>query len=190
MEGSTKNKILDLRKSGKTYKEIENELGYKKSLISYHCRMNGLGGNEKETLSDEMIVAIKEYYKTNTADECAKRFNISKSSVIKYTENKRIILTDDERRINNYEKVKSHRQKIKEKAIEYKGGCCEKCGYNKCKWAFDFHHLDSTKKDFSLSKNITLSWDKVKKELDKCILVCANCHREVHAGVLKLDGLT
>ena len=180
MEGSTKNKILDLRKAGKTYKEIENELGCKKSLISYHCRMNGLGGSDKETLSDEIIDAIKEYYKTNTADECAKQFNISKSSVIKYTENKRIILTDEERRVNNYEKVKNHRQKIKEKAIEYKGGCCEKCGYDKCKWAFDFHHLDSTKKDFSLSKNITLSWDKVKKELDKCILVCANCHREIH----------
>ena len=71
---------------------------------------------------------------------------------------------------------------IKVKAVEYKGGCCEKCGYNKYVGALEFHHLDPTQKDFAIgSKGYTRSWEKVKKELDKCILVCANCHREIHS---------
>lgn len=133
-----KEKIIKLRKEGKSYRIISKELDCKKSLVSYHCRANGLGGSNLEKLSDE------------------------------------------ERRNKNYERVKSHRQKVKEKAIAYKGSRCEKCGYNKCNWAFDFHHLDKTKKNFSIAQYLTISWEKVKKELDKCIMVCANCHRELH----------
>lgn len=177
---SAKSKILDLRKTGKTYNEIENELGYKKSLIAYHCRINGIGGNGNEILNDVLVQKIREYYTTHTADECSVKFNVSKSSVIKYTENKRIILTDDERRIKNYERVKNHRQRLKEKAIGYKGNKCVKCGYDKCSWSFDFHHLNPKEKDFNFSSYSTLSWNKIVKELDKCILVCSNCHREIH----------
>ena len=76
--------------------------------------------------------------------------------------------------------VANWRNRVKLKLIEYKGGKCEKCSYNKCSWAFDFHHLDKNKKDFTLSSYLTLSWETIKKELDKCIMVCANCHREIH----------
>lgn len=70
---------------------------------------------------------------------------------------------------------------LKEKAVEYKGGCCEKCGYNKSKRALEFHHLDPNEKDFGIAyKGYTRSWEKVKTELDKCILVCSNCHAEIH----------
>ncbi|RJQ51653.1 MAG: hypothetical protein C4526_09410 [Nitrospiraceae bacterium] len=65
-------------------------------------------------------------------------------------------------------------------AVEYKGGSCESCGYNRCIEALEFHHY--TGKDFSISeKGYTRSWTKVREELDKCILLCANCHREIHA---------
>lgn len=74
----------------------------------------------------------------------------------------------------------AYRQKVKLKCIEYKGGKCERCGYNKCVYALDFHHLNLKEKDFNISKKSYLSWDKIKAELDKCILVCANCHREIH----------
>ena len=78
--------------------------------------------------------------------------------------------------------TKKKRKDLKIKSIEYKGGCCENCGYNKCVDALEFHHLDSTQKDFGIAASgITRSWDKMKVELDKCILLCANCHRELHA---------
>jgi hypothetical protein len=77
--------------------------------------------------------------------------------------------------------VSRKRRKIKEDLVEYKGGQCEVCGYNKCIAALEFHHKDHTQKDFALSKNgYTFGLDKAKKEVDKCILICANCHREKH----------
>ena len=80
--------------------------------------------------------------------------------------------------------VQKRRQSIRLKAIEYKGGKCSICGYDKCVEALEFHHLDSSGKDFGISdKGYTRSWEKVKEELDKCLLVCANCHREIHAGL-------
>lgn len=66
--------------------------------------------------------------------------------------------------------------------IEIKGEhcSCSICGYNKCLAALEFHHLDSEEKDFQISKGYSYSFERIKKELEKCILVCANCHREIH----------
>lgn len=61
------------------------------------------------------------------------------------------------------------------------------CGYNKCPTALEFHHKTGEKKDFGLSsKGLTRSWAKIQKELDKCILVCSNCHKEIHSGLVQL----
>ena len=84
--------------------------------------------------------------------------------------------------------VSKRRKKIKLLAIEYKGGKCLICGYNKYVGALDFHHLDEGTKEFGLAvAGLTRSWERTKKELDKCVLLCANCHREVHGGLIKLD---
>ena len=78
--------------------------------------------------------------------------------------------------------VHKRRRKIRQMAVEYKGGRCERCGYDRCIDALEFHHINSSGKDFSISdKGYTRSWDRVKEELDKCALLCANCHRELHA---------
>ena len=83
--------------------------------------------------------------------------------------------------------VAKRRRKIKSMAIEYKGSKCQICGYSKYQGAFDLHHLDPKAKDFGIGdKGYTRSWEKVKAELDKCILVCATCHREIEAGVTQL----
>ena len=88
----------------------------------------------------------------------------------------------------NVEAVDKRRKKVKQMAIEYKGGCCQECGYDKCVDALEFHHLDPTQKDFGIgTKGYTRSWEKVKIELDKCVMLCANCHREVHAGLIELQ---
>lgn len=79
--------------------------------------------------------------------------------------------------------VSKRRRVLRNKAIKYKGGKCIFCGYNKCIDALEFHHLDADSKDFGLSRSgLTRSWEKTKKELDKCILLCANCHRESHSN--------
>ena len=74
------------------------------------------------------------------------------------------------------------RQRIfKEHCIEYKGGECENCGYNKYYGALEFHHKDPDKKEFSIAQVKLRKFDqRVKDELDKCKLLCANCHREEH----------
>lgn len=93
-----------------------------------------------------------------------------------------------DRREHNIAAVAKRRKKIKELAIQYKGGKCYFCGYKKYYGAFDFHHINEKEKKFGLStKGLTRSWDKTREEVDKCILVCANCHRELHAGLLQLS---
>src|SRR5437764_6667606 len=89
------------------------------------------------------------------------------------------------------EAVKRRRERVRLTAIQYKGGCCQICGYGRCMEALEFHHLDPTQKDFGISKKgYTRSWEKTKGEIEKCILLCANCHREVHAGKLQLPQVT
>ena len=74
---------------------------------------------------------------------------------------------------------KKKRQQMKLKAIEYKGGKCEVCGYRKHPCALDFHHKG--KKDSDMTKLIrSNNWKNIKKELKKCSLLCSNCHRELH----------
>lgn len=73
------------------------------------------------------------------------------------------------------------RHKMKAKLVEYKGGKCEICGYSKCLNALDFHHKNPEEKEFALNTaNYNKSFDVLKTEVDKCILVCATCHREIH----------
>ena len=68
--------------------------------------------------------------------------------------------------------------------VESKGGCCQKCGYNKFLRALTFHHRDPKLKSFGLSINNLWSkpWDKIREEVDKCDLLCSNCHIELEAG--------
>jgi hypothetical protein len=82
--------------------------------------------------------------------------------------------------------VVNFRKNIKKRAVEYMGGKCVKCGYDRCVWSLQFHHLDPTKKEFNISSVKIRSWDKIKAELEKCVLICSNCHGEIHAGLLKI----
>jgi len=88
------------------------------------------------------------------------------------------------------QKAATRRLELKERAISHLGGKCQLCGYDKCPSAFDFHHLDGEEKDFVISSKT--SWATIEPELAKCALLCATCHREVHAGwhpeYLALEG--
>lgn len=80
---------------------------------------------------------------------------------------------------HNRQSIERFRQ-YKLQAIEYKGGKCVKCGYSKCPGSLHFHHLDSSKKDPKWKQLRTSKFETIKKELDKCELVCGNCHGEIH----------
>jgi transcriptional regulator with XRE-family HTH domain len=181
---SLEEKIIDLRKKGLSIKKISEELNCSKSTVSKWCNKNNLSDvglkKYKELTSDE-ILELKEYYKTHTKKETSIYFGISETTVIKHADIKRVD-SDAAKKNSKIYRLK-RRTMLKIKSVEYKGGECILCGYNKCIQALDFHHTNPSEKDFTISGNYNISWDRIKNELDKCILVCSNCHREIHAGV-------
>ena len=90
----------------------------------------------------------------------------------------------------SYENVKSFRNRLKERATYVLGGKCQICGYDKCIQALDFHHVNPEEKSSDFNANTNRSWQTTRDEIKKCILLCANCHREVHAGVIPLENLS
>jgi len=81
----------------------------------------------------------------------------------------------------NKHRIRTKNRIFKQKCVEYKGGKCSNCGYDKCIAALDFHHIDKSTKDFSISSyTYRDDFDSIKTELDKCVILCSNCHREEH----------
>jgi predicted HNH restriction endonuclease len=85
------------------------------------------------------------------------------------------------------EQTVERQRKFKQQCVNYKGGICEKCGYDKYIGALEFHHKDPKQKEFNIANaRLTSFSDNVKKELDKCDLLCSNCHKEIHALINEL----
>jgi hypothetical protein len=80
------------------------------------------------------------------------------------------------------------KEKLKAKYYEYKKQGCSICGYNKCLKALDFHHKEGEEKTINISRTLSQNknWEDMKGELDKCIILCSNCHRELHAKELEV----
>lgn len=93
--------------------------------------------------------------------------------------------------MNNYELQKQRGIKRKYEAIIARGGKCQVCGYNKNISALEFHHLDTNKKEYQLDSRrfSNTSIEKLEQELDKCILLCSNCHKELHYPDLNMDDI-
>lgn len=81
--------------------------------------------------------------------------------------------------------VQVRRYRFKIAAIMYLGGKCLKCGDNNIA-VLEFHHCDDKngKKEFTIGNQINISWERIKRELDKCILLCHTCHTKEHRGQL------
>ena len=93
-------------------------------------------------------------------------------------------------------KAKTAKRKEKYRNIRRKGyreklgSKCQVCGYNKCLSALHFHHIDPKAKKFPISEVMTggrkRSEQEIEEEIKKCVLVCANCHTEIHAGLITI----
>lgn len=68
----------------------------------------------------------------------------------------------------------------KVRALKHRGGCCSRCGYKKYIGALEFHHRTPTSKECAWDKMCRWTWNRIVAEIDKCDILCANCHREVH----------
>jgi transposase len=88
----------------------------------------------------------------------------------------------------NRARVVAWRRRAKRRLVQEAGGRCQLCGYDEHMAALQFHHLDPSRKSFGLSmRGFTRSFEKMRSEAAKCVLLCANCHAAVEAGVKRFE---
>lgn len=139
------------------------DIRYRKKC--WECSPYGLGNRKPLKINDKKICSkcnkelpIESFY-TKSSTSHRTRTPYCKNCLIEYN--------------------KIREQKLKISFVLYKGGKCSKCGYSKNISALEFHHLDSEQKEVNIA-HTSKTLEKIKPELDKCILVCSNCHREIH----------
>jgi len=176
------NYICELLVKSKTYGEILELVPEitKDELIKIKRVSDLIKG---ENILDSNYVKEK-YFELKNIKKVAKFFFVSINDIKKIiTED--IMLKNNRVKINKTDIVVSWRQRKKQELVEYKGGCCEVCGYNKSIQVLQFHHIDPNEKDFNISGR-SYSFERLKKEVDKCIMVCSNCHIEIHEELRRL----
>jgi hypothetical protein len=153
--------------------------------------------NRKKIINNESLCtkcgelkSISEFYSQLQRDGVNKRISswckeCTKSDIRDYVEKNRALVNERDRkrwktkRLTELPKRQQANKERKEKYVAYKGGKCQVCGYQECIGSLEFHHTIPEKKEFQVTEN-KCSWEKAKAELDKCILLCANCHKELH----------
>jgi hypothetical protein len=83
------------------------------------------------------------------------------------------------------EAVTRRLQRVKRELVEEAGGCCAICGYDRCIINLHFHHVDPAQKEFAMTVAMGKSRATFRAEAKKCVLVCANCHGEIEAGLIE-----
>ena len=181
-------KALDL--TGQVFKtwEVIEKLPSRKGKVYWLCKCQ-ICGQYKEVQTNHLVKLTVgscncNYTNNNTelgsriCEICGKSFiPMDKAYSRKYCYE---CSPHEDENCSHAQAVTIKRQAIKKALVEYKGGCCQHCGYDKCLRALEFHHLDPTQKDFHPSKYLTRNFQDLKIEVDKCILLCANCHAEEH----------
>jgi hypothetical protein len=155
-----KNKLIELSAAGLTQREMAVKLGFSQGNVKYWLAKFGI----KTQSCCPKKLECKICGETNS-----KLFYQYKDGRIRYRC----------KPCDNKETIKRFRA-YKKSAVEYKGGKCSRCGYKKCLASLDFHHSDPTQKDPDWKRMRNWPLNKIKTELDKCELVCRNCHGEIH----------
>lgn len=171
-------KIIELRRNKKTYIEISKLINISEDKLIKICRkykLNKSINNFEKSFDKNEVLKYYKIYKSLRVT--AKHFNVARNTIRKQINDSDI--TYSSTKISRSQSVIDWRKRKKIELVEYKGGCCEICGYNKSITALHFHHKNPNEKDFSISSK-SYSISKLKKEVDKCMLVCSNCHSEIH----------
>ncbi len=160
-------------------REVAKELNVSHTTVRHYLKKFGIVKNKKHIYS-------KSNFNDNSNDDkkTCSRCLIAKDLSEFYKDKRKVKGLTSYCKSCNSELVVLRQQQNKKTAIEYKGGCCQNCSFDAYDGALEFHHLDPKSKEFDFS-HFNRSIEKVKEELDKCILLCANCHRMTHAGLTK-----
>lgn len=162
---------------GASLREISTELALSMSTVRYWLQKHGLrtyrtgrrrklGLEAKQAGLTEVVMRCRQHGFTT--------FSLKKDGVWRC---KRC----------NRDGVVRWRRRVKQMLVEEAGGRCRLCGYGRYQGALHFHHLDPTEKSFVISrKGATRSMAEARREAAKCVLLCANCHAEVEAGIAML----
>lgn len=162
-------------RSGKTYWLCQCDCGNQKEIQTGHLTS---GATKSCGCNSKSIIDIDLNPQKKTCEICGKEFEtIHLGWNRKYCYD---CAPHEDENCSHSQAVTIKRRAIKRALIMRHGGKCERCGYDKCMRALDFHHLDPTQKDFGISKTLTKSFATLCEETDKCILLCSNCHAEEH----------
>lgn len=148
-----KSKLVQFIEDGKSTRKIARELNKSQTTIRYWLTKH------------KLTTKPKTRYKCPCGETCPEKFYGRKTRVCKTCHNRYTMQKGNE---------------TKRKSVELLGGKCQRCGYNKCMRALSFHHNNPIEKDLNFRHLRDWSWERVKKELKKCTLLCMNCHAEVH----------
>lgn len=178
--GIPKEQLEDLLARDLTLREIASELGRSQSTVNYWLRQHGLKTNRGHGRRAAALAALEQG--VNRFDHECRRHGKTAFLVFK----------DGRSRCGkcSSEAVQRRRETVKENLAAERGGKCAICGYNRYIGALQFHHVDRKTKMFGISgKGITRAIERSREEARKCVLLCANCHAEVEAGVSKCPRL-
>jgi hypothetical protein len=177
-QGGIDEEVLEiLCDEGTTLKEMAEELGRSTSTIRYWLMQYGLQTARGRSAADRQALAEARRDGKRTVVLRCKLHGETDFALVGSAHGPRC------KRCRS-EAVARRRRKVKQILVEEAGGRCNMCGYDESFAALGFHHLDPRTKAFGIARRgITRSIDKVRAEAKKCVLICANCHAEVEAGV-------
>lgn len=168
-----RNNILNLYSSGKTLPYICKALKVSKATVSYQINKAGISRYRNSVkITEKILEDMQSRY-----DECKDLRIVSKEFGVSIN---RLKLLKRRPSQTNYEILRNRRYRIKQELVEYKGGKCQVCGYDRCLSALDFHHLRDKRFEVSSLARRGCSLETFKEEINKCIVICANCHRDLH----------
>jgi len=167
----TKELLEELLNQGFSTNEVGKQLGYTGAGIRYHMNKYDLHSDHKSIQNKPKTPIIA------GTKECGKCHNIL--PVEDFYIRKNEALTSYCKKCN-YKEQHSLLKRRKIEILSKFGNKCSICGYNKCIAALEFHHIDPKEKEFSLGNAKTTNLDRLLLEMNKCILVCSNCHKEIH----------